>query len=193
MVSPAQLSVLRMVPVARAVARAGRRRLAVHRLLNTARGWDAEHTPVADVAWALEQLAERHGPLPVGLVGHSLGGRAAILAGHHEAVRSVVALNPWVYPTDDNDLAGRRVLVVHGLSDRIAPAERSAVVARRLAARTSVGFVEIPEGRHAMLRHGRRFEQYAAEFTAAVLLGEEGRTLSAPVSAVLDGSRRVSG
>ena len=193
MVSPTQLSVLRMVPVAQRVARVGRGRLAVHRLLNTARGWDADNTPVADVDWALEQLAERHGSLPVGLVGHSLGGRAAILGGHHEPVRSVVALNPWVYPTDDNDLAGRRVLVVHGLADRIAPAAHAAGVARRLASRTSVGFVEIEAGKHAMLRHGGRFERYAAEFTAAVLLGTEGRSLSAPVAAVLEGSERVSG
>ncbi len=193
MVSPTQLSVLRMLPVAHRLARAGRGRLAVHRLLNTTRGWDSENTPVSDVAWALEQVVARHGQLPVGLVGHSLGGRAAILAGHHDCVRSVVALNPWVYPTDDNDLSGRRVLVVHGLADRIAPAAHAAGVARRLAARTPVGFVEIPDGKHAMLRHGGRFERYAAEFTAAVLLGAEGRSLSAPVSAVLDGSERVSG
>jgi len=45
MVSPAQLSVLRMVPVARRIARAGRSRLAVHRLLNSHRGWDSQTTP----------------------------------------------------------------------------------------------------------------------------------------------------
>src|SRR6059058_2130049 len=77
MVSPAQLSVLRMIPVARRLARTGRGRLAVYRLLNTYRGWDTEHTPVQDVRWALEQLGELHPELPVCLVGHSLGGRAA--------------------------------------------------------------------------------------------------------------------
>jgi alpha-beta hydrolase superfamily lysophospholipase len=77
MVSPAQLSVLRMVPVAHRIARAGRSRLAVHRLLNSHRGWDARTTPVMDVAWALERVAEQHADVPVALVGHSLGGRAA--------------------------------------------------------------------------------------------------------------------
>ena len=192
-VSPTQLSVLRMVPVARAVAAAGRRRLAVHRLLNSARGWDTTHTPVADVAWAVEQVSQRYGDLPVGLVGHSLGGRAAILAGHLDPVRSVAALNPWVYPSDDNDLTGRSVLVVHGLDDRVAPADRAAVVARRLATRTTVGLVEIAGGRHAMLRHGRRFERYAADFTAAVLLGDGLREPAGPVAAVLGGEQRVSG
>ena len=61
MVSPTQLSVLRMIPVARRVARAGRGRLAVFRLLNSVRGWDAHHTPVRDAEWALDGIAERLG------------------------------------------------------------------------------------------------------------------------------------
>ena len=48
-VSPTQLSVLRMVPVAQRLARAGRGRLAVHRLLNSYRGWYSTHTPLDDV------------------------------------------------------------------------------------------------------------------------------------------------
>ena len=39
MVSPTQLSVLRMIPIAKRIARAGRGRLAVSRLLNSRRGW----------------------------------------------------------------------------------------------------------------------------------------------------------
>jgi hypothetical protein len=50
MVSPAQLSVLRMIPIAKRIARAGRGRLGVFRLLNTHRGWDSTHTPIDDVA-----------------------------------------------------------------------------------------------------------------------------------------------
>ena len=169
-VSPTQLSVLRMVPTARAVARAGDRRLAVLRLLNSYRGWDAEHTPLDDVAWALGQVREQYGALPVGLVGHSLGGRAALLAGGAEDVASVVALNPWVYPHDDADLAGRQVLVVHGAEDRVARPERAAEVAGRISRTTDVEFVRIPGGKHAMLRHGSTFDRRAADFTARVLL-----------------------
>lgn len=173
MVSPAQLSVLRMIPIARRVARAGGDRIAVYRLLNSHRGWDERHTPVDDARWALEQVADRHGAgLPAALVGHSLGGRAAILTGAHPAVRSVVALAPWVYPSDgDTDLGGRRVLVVHGGQDRIADPERAEQAARRLARTADVGFVRVEEGSHAMLRHHRLFDRYAAEFTAATLLG----------------------
>jgi dienelactone hydrolase len=170
MVSPTQLSVVRMVPTAKAAARAGRGRLAVYRLLNTWRGWDGQHTPVADARWAMAQVRDQLGDLPLGLVGHSLGGRAALLAGAQPGVVSVVALNPWVYPTDDADLTGRRVLVVHGMRDRVASPARAKVVARTLASTAEVEFVEIADGKHAMLRHGREFDRGAAEFTAETLL-----------------------
>ena len=171
MVSPTQLSVIRMVPLARRVARAGGRRLAVLRLLNSVRGWDAERTPVADVEWALGEVHDRLGDLPVSLVGHSLGGRAALLAGSAPAVRSVVALNPWVYATDAPDLAGRRVLVVHGTADRIADPARARAVVRRMERSTDVELVEVEGGRHAMLRHGGVFERAAAGFVTETLLG----------------------
>ncbi|CAI9415887.1 alpha/beta hydrolase [Nocardioides sp. T2.26MG-1] len=176
-VSPAQLSVLRMLPVAGRIARAGRGRLAVLRLLNSSRGWDAAHTPVDDVAWAMARVRERLGDLPACLVGHSLGGRAALLAAGEPEVRGVVALNPWLYPDDPRvpvDLAGRRVLFVHGTDDRVAPPERSRLVASRLERRsdvTSVEYVEVPGGRHAMLRHGAAFERAAADFAVDTLLG----------------------
>jgi pimeloyl-ACP methyl ester carboxylesterase len=170
MVSPSQLSVIRMIPTARAVARAGRGRLAVYRLLNSYRGWDGQHTPVADAAWAVTQVREQYGDLPFGLVGHSLGGRAALLAGDQDGVESVVALNPWVYPTDTADLTGRRVLIVHGLRDRIAAPAKAEAVARNLSRTAKVDFVRIPGGKHAMLRHGREFDRRAAEFTAEELL-----------------------
>lgn len=172
-VSPTQLSVLRMVPTARAVARAGRGRLAVLRLLNTRRGWDTRHTPVDDVRWALGQVVERYGDRPVGLVGHSLGGRAALLAGALDPVRSVVALNPWVYPDDGVPLPGRRVLVVHGTEDRVARLDRAERVVERLRRGADrpedVELVRIEGGTHAMLRHGRRFDGLAARATAAAL------------------------
>ena len=169
-VSPTQLSVLRMIPTAKAVARAGRGRLAVLRLLNTRRGWDTHHTPVDDVRWALGRLHERYGALPVGLVGHSLGGRAALLAGALDPVRSVVALNPWVYPDDGVPLPGRRVLVVHGTADRIAQLGRAERVVERLRrGGTDIELVRVEGGKHAMLRHHRAFDGRAALFTADAL------------------------
>lgn len=172
-VSPTQLSVVRMVPIARRIARAGDGRLAVFRLLNTQRGWDTDHTPVDDAHWALDQLRERFGQeLPSCLVGHSLGGRAALMAADRPEVRSAVALAPWVYPSDDpGDLTGRRILVVHGDRDRIALAERSREVARTMSSTADVGYVTVVGGKHAMLRHHGRFDGLAAEFAASTLLG----------------------
>ncbi len=167
MVSPAQLSVLRMVPVARRLARTGRGRSAVYRLLNSTRGWDTTHTPVDDVRWALGQVTTRHPDVPVALVGHSLGGRAALLAGDHPAVETVVAMNAFVWPHDAPQVAGRHVLFVHGSRDRIAPIQRAAAVADQVGHRARTAFVAIEGGKHAMLRHGREFERIAAEYVTA--------------------------
>lgn len=187
MVSPTQLSVLRMIPVARRLARAGRGRLAVHRLLNSYRGWDTSHTPVQDAAWAVERLVERYGPdVPICLVGHSLGGRAAILAARLPPVRSAVALAAFVYPTDADrlGLSGRQVLFVHGLQDRIAPAERARRLAERLSGANLVGFIAVRSGKHAMLSGHRTFEQAAADFVTATLLGT---TPAPPVAEAMSG------
>ena len=188
-VSPTQLSVLRMVPIAQRIAVAGRGDLAVFRLLNSTRGWDTRHTPVDDARWALEQIAERYGDVPTSLVGHSLGGRAALLAGDADGVRSVVALNPWVTPEDHVDLAGRDVLMVHGTDDRIASPARAEHLARTLARSADVlGFARVEGGKHAMLRHGGAFTRATTDFVVATLLG---RRVDGPVARVLAGAGDV--
>lgn len=171
-VSPTQLSVLRMIPIAQRLAWAGRGQLAVYRLLNSVRGWHSTRTPVTDVRWALAELADRFSAdLPVGLVGHSLGGRAALLAGGEGSVRSVVALAPWLYASDVNPaLAGRRVLIVHGDQDRIASPDKAAAVARALEPITQVTYIAVRGGKHAMLRRNRVFDGLATDFLMATLL-----------------------
>jgi alpha-beta hydrolase superfamily lysophospholipase len=173
-VSPTQLSVLRMVPVARRIARA--RGLAVFRLLNSQRGWGSGDTPVADVRWALSQVREQYGDVPVLLVGHSLGGRAALLAVAEDGVVGAVVLNAYLLPGDESiDPAGRRLLFVHGTDDRVASFRKAQAAASRLARRTDVGFVTVDGGKHAMLRHGRAFERAAADFAADLLLEDHPR------------------
>ncbi len=172
MVSPTQLSVLRMIPIAKKIARAGSGELAVFRLLNSRRGWDTRHTPVKDAHWALDEMAERLGrSLPVCLVGHSLGGRAAILASDHPGVRSAVALAPYVYPSDlPAGLDGQRILIVHGDKDRIASPERARQLARRLGAMTPTAYVLAGGAKHAMLRRRRVFSGLAAAWATQTLL-----------------------
>jgi dienelactone hydrolase len=192
MVSPTQLSVIRMIPIARRIARTGRGKLAVFRLLNSTRGWDTGHTPVDDARWAMGEIQERVGDLPLGLVGHSLGGRAALLAGGEPPVRTVVALAPWVYRSDSPDLGGRRVLIVHGSADRIAPLRRAEAVARNISATTDVGFICIRGGKHAMLSHQQQFDGYAAAFTAATLCPDLDVQAPDAVKRVLAGETMVT-
>jgi pimeloyl-ACP methyl ester carboxylesterase len=188
LVSPTQLSVLRMIPTAQRIAREGRGRLAVLRLLNSYRGWDSQHTPLDDVRWAIEEVVRRYDDRPIGLVGHSMGGRAALLSAALPSVASVVALNPWLYPAERAVPTRSPVLVVHGLRDRIAPASRSAAYVQRLGRRSHAAYVAVAEGKHAMLRHGGVFDRYAAEFVAATLLPGM-PDVSGPVGQVLAGER----
>lgn len=176
-VSPAQLSVLRMIPIARRIARAGRGRLAVFRLLNSTRGWDTSHTPVDDLDWALSEVAERFGDAPVVTVGHSLGGRAALLGAGRRSLRCAVALNPYVFEADGAaDAAGHAVVIAHGTADRIASIQRARTVARRLSRTAEVSFREIEGGKHAMLRHARAFHSVAVDAVRAHLLESDQRT-----------------
>ena len=174
MVSPTQLSVLRMIPIARRIAHLGAERLAVFRLLNSTRGWDVHHTPADDARWALDRAAEQLGErLPTCLVGHSLGGRAALLCAGEGEVRSVAALAPWLEASDMPDMPpGRQILIIHGSRDRIASPERSAALARRLSGHARVSYISVEGGKHAMLGRHRVFDRLAAEFAVATLLDQ---------------------
>jgi len=173
MVSPTQLSVVRMIPVARRIAREAQGELAVFRLLNSVRGWDTTHTPVLDAKWALSEVAQRLGRRPpTCLVGHSLGGRGALLTASLPEIVSVVALAPWVYADDVPDgLHGEQILIVHGSRDRIATPARSKALARNLSRRARVGYVTVEGGKHAMLHRHGVFSGLAAQFATATLLG----------------------
>lgn len=171
-----QLAVLRMVPIAARIARTAGRDLVVARELFSVRGWNGtDASPVDDVRWAVATLRERFPARPVCLVGHSMGGRAAMRAAGEEGVRSVVGLAPWLplgEPTAQ--LAGRRVLIVHGSADRMTDPDGSAAFARSLAGvAVSVSYVRVPGGEHTMLRRRGVWEGLAAGFAARSLLGAD--------------------
>jgi pimeloyl-ACP methyl ester carboxylesterase len=173
-VSPAQLSVLRMIPVARQISRAGCGELAVFRLLNSYRGWDTRHTPVQDAHWALGEISRRLGrSLPTCLVGHSLGGRAALLAADHPAAVSVIALAPWLYAHEAAEVGGRQVLIVHGSRDRVASRENSAEFARSLEPPAAVSYVLVRGETHALLRRRSVVAGLYTGFAVATLLHRE--------------------
>lgn len=176
-VSATQPSVLRMVPVAWRVAAAGRRRLVVARVLNAFRGWHPDRTPVEDAHWALDVLARRFGDLPSCLVGHSLGGRAALLSAvDRPRVSGVVLLAPWLHADDGVGLRGRRVLLVHGDRDAVASPRRALAVAGTLAARNEVGVVRLAEAGHTLVREHAVVDALTADFARTVLLDAPPRT-----------------
>jgi len=108
----------------------------------------------------------------VALIGHSLGGRAALLSAGEDQVSAVAALAPWLAPSDPLPATTTTpILIVHGDQDRVALPQRAAAYAERLRQRTEVSFLVVEGGRHAMLRHHDRFVRPAAAFALASLRG----------------------
>jgi pimeloyl-ACP methyl ester carboxylesterase len=169
------LTVVRMTPFAASLRRAGADLgLAVARLRYVVRGWNGgAQSPVADVRWGLAQIAERYPSAPVALVGHSMGGRAAIYAAAAPMVRAVVGLAPWIEPSDPVDpVAGRDVLVVHGDRDRItSPANSAQWTQRARAVAESAAYVSVSGERHAMLHRAGLWHSMATSYVLATLLG----------------------
>jgi dienelactone hydrolase len=167
-----QLAVLRMVPIARAVARAGRPYgLAVARLRFTVRGWNGDlRSPVADARRALEELARRFPDVPIAIVGHSMGGRTALNVADHPAVTTIVGLAPWIEPNDPKTVAGRRVLLAHGTEDTITDPRRSKrYVGEIETIARSATFVAVEGDKHAMLGRPKVWNSLAAGYVIAAL------------------------
>lgn len=185
--SALQPAVLRMIPVGAAIRNALRGSGAiVQRPRFRVRGWNgAQASPVDDLNQALDSIAAELGRVPVVLIGHSMGARAAVRAAGHPVVSAVAGLAPWLPPGEPADqLAGRRVLLVHGTSDGItSPAETWAFVERARAV-TGVAAVEVRDGDHPMLRRARLWHAIAAEFARAALgLPATDEVLAAAVTA----------
>lgn len=159
---------LRMRPFAQAV---------LHRLPGVAvgtvnyrhRGWNGHRQdPAADVRAVLDELT---GEAPVALLGHSMGGRAAVAAAGHPRVRGIVGFAPWLPDSDGVDtVRWRTVVLAHGAADRwVHPqlsarwADRAQGVPERLAR-----FV-VPGDDHTMLWHASRWNTLAVLGCAAAL------------------------
>jgi dienelactone hydrolase len=169
--SAVQLSVLRMIPLARAVRRGAGAGIAVWRPRFRVRGWNGDlASPVADVTGWLDEAAERLGSVPVVLIGHSMGARAALRAAGHPLVQAVAGLAPWLPPGEPvAQLAGRRVLLVHGDQDHVTSPAQTWAYANRARTVTDVTTTEVRGGDHAMLRHAAQWHRLAAGFARAAL------------------------
>jgi dienelactone hydrolase len=171
---PTSLAVARMRPFAAEIGRQGRRSgIAAFLLRDRLRGWNgAAADPVVDALWALERIEQRYGPVPVVLLGHSMGGRAALRAAGQPSVRGVVALAPWLPEAEPvGQLRGRSVLIAHGDADRVTDPARSLSYAERAQAEgIDLEYRVIPRGDHAMLRSARVWHALAAQFAVGRLL-----------------------
>ncbi len=177
--SPGQLAALRMRPFARGLQRAGRRHgLAVWTVHYRYRGWNGgQASPVADVGWALAEVRHRHGDVPVVLLGHSMGGRAALRAAGDPSVRAVLSLAPWLPDGEPvGQLAGRRVLIAHGSRDGVTSPQASHAYAERAAAvALRVSWLPVRGDTHAMLARFRTWQRLAIRFVLSCLDSSTGR------------------
>ena len=170
--SPVQPAVLRMVPVVWAIKKALRGTEAVVlRPRFEIQGWNGDQaSPATDLHRMLDGLASAFGPVPVVLVGHSMGARAVFRAAGHPAVTAVAGLAPWLPPEEPVDqLAGRRVLLAHGNADRITSPKETWAYAGRARQVTAVAAIEIRDGEHTMLRRASLWHDIAAEFCRLAL------------------------
>ncbi|MBP0938259.1 MULTISPECIES: alpha/beta fold hydrolase [unclassified Streptomyces] len=167
------LPALRMRPfVAAATSALDGRRVLVGEVRYRRRGWNGDRRdPAKDAQTALDVLRERAGPLPVVLIGHSMGGRAALRVGGDPMVRGVIALAPWL-PAGEPvaHLAGRRIYVLHDPADRVTAASDSwAFVHRAAAAGAEAAAIPMAVGGHTMLRSASTWHQRVAQLTAGLL------------------------
>ncbi|MDQ0795362.1 alpha/beta fold hydrolase [Streptomyces sp. B1I3] len=166
---------LRMVPITRAVARAVRGsgvRIRVRAVRYTHRGWNGRRQdPLHDTLRALDALRQEAGDIPVILLGHSMGARAALRAAGHPLVRSVVGLAPWC-PAGDPvaQLAGRDVVLLHSTRDRVtSPDASQALTARARHAGARTCLVTVPGSDHAMLRRAPAWHHLTATLVRGLL------------------------
>ncbi|MEH0424522.1 alpha/beta fold hydrolase [Streptomyces sp. B21-083] len=170
---PWQLAALRMDPFVRALTAAlPGQDVLVAQVRYRLRGWNGSRAdPVSDTRRALDELAELAGPVPTVLLGHSMGGRAALRAAGHPQVRGVVALAPWWPPGEPvEQLAGRHLIALHGERDRVtSPAESADCVRRARATAVSAGMAFVGGGDHPMLRRHHFWHGTAAALVAHLL------------------------
>ncbi|WP_128380782.1 alpha/beta fold hydrolase [Streptomyces cavernae] len=175
------LATASVLALGRRLARAGRAEgLAAHVVHYRYRGWNGSEAHLArDAQWAADEIVRRYGDVPVCLVGVDMGGRAALHAAGHTAVNSVLALAPWL-PEEDvaaapepvKQLAGRRVLIVHGTKDERTDPELSFhYAARAKKANRDICRFEVHSDGHALHQYRSEVHALAENFILGTLLG----------------------
>ncbi|MFG2965737.1 alpha/beta fold hydrolase [Streptomyces sp. NPDC048288] len=174
---PWQPAALRMRPFLSAAASVSSPRdVLIGQVRYRYRGWNDDADPLQDTLRALDELRGRAGDVSVVLVGHSMGGRAALRAAADPSVRGVLALAPWCPPGDPlTGLTGTRIIVLHGDRDRVTePADSATYVRGAREAGAQAGMVLLRGGDHAMLRRSRDWHRASAAAIRRLLRPERG-------------------
>ena len=124
-----------------------------------------------DTEWALQHAAARYPGVPAVLVGHSMGGRAALHATGHPSVIATCALAPWLDASDPVEpLVGRTVLIAHGDRDRMTdPAESLDYALRAKALTPRVCRFNVHGEGHSMLRRAKDWNSLVHRFVFGAL------------------------
>lgn len=145
------------------------------------RGWNADAgphpSPVLDARWALDEVRDELDPLPVVLLGHSMGARTAVSVADDPQVAGVVALAPWL-PADEpvQALAGRRFAAAHGRADRITSfRETEAFVRRAASVAASTELRDMRGAGHYMFRSLRAWNDFAVSRSLRFVQEHAGR------------------
>ncbi|MGW7411619.1 prolyl oligopeptidase family serine peptidase [Streptomyces sp. NPDC054863] len=151
--------------------------LVAHVVRYRGRGWNGDAARLAaDAEWAVAEVVRRYGDVPVCLAGVDMGGRAALRAAGATAVNSVVALAPWLPEQADAEpvrqLAGRRVLIVHGTNDERADPDLSfRLAARAKKSNRDVCRFEVHSDGHGMRQHRAEVRALSVDFVLGSLFG----------------------
>jgi len=153
---------LRMLPFSRAIHRTFPD-LAVWRLRYRYQGWnEPERHPVLDARWALSEAARLHPGAPVLLIGHSMGGRVALLMAADPGVGGVCALAPWLEESSPLVPCRGPLMIAHGARDRVT----DPVASLSYAARVGSAYELIPGEGHALLHRPRFWQDLVLKFVA---------------------------
>lgn len=129
------------------------------------RGWNGDRADAAvDARAAVAQAAKGPGRTSIVLVGHSMGGRAALAAADHWQVTGVVALAPWTPAHEPVDhLAGKTVHILHAPEDQVTDPHASRAFAERACrAGAQATWEPVAGSGHAMLCHARTWHTRTA-------------------------------
>lgn len=135
-------------------------------------GWNGDGADrIEDARWAFDRIRDEHGAPPVAVLGHSLGGRTACRVADDDLVRGVVALAPWLPPSEPTGaLAGRVLHAAHGRRDRITRAsDTRAFVARAERVATETSFTDMGNLGHYLLRGAPTWNAYVVDRVRRVL------------------------